>query len=56
MQVYKHTEIQAVLAMFSAFNIEVEVVEGGANQPMTIHTKLFQRKDGEYADEPEETV
>jgi hypothetical protein len=56
MQVYKESEIKAVLAIFSAFNIKVEVDSSKPNEPMVIHAKLFQRKNGEYCDEPEEIV
>ena len=56
MQIYKQSEIDAVLAMFSAFNIKVEVVDSKSNEPMTIHAKLFQHKNGEYCDEPEEGI
>ena len=56
MQVYKQTEVQAVLAIFSAFGIKVEVDGGSTDRPMTIRAELYQRQNGEYADEPEETV
>jgi hypothetical protein len=56
MRKYRAAEVKAVLAMFSAFGIDIKVEHSDPNKPMIIHTKLFQRKNGEYCDQAEENV
>lgn len=54
MQTYTKLEVDAVLAMFSAFDIGIEVENGKPSEPMTIRAKVYKWSDGTYHDRQQE--